>query len=74
MELSEVLDYCQNDLEFDNCREYIIEHGAEGLTREEFMTLETCSDEDALPILVKAAENGCMHIWAVAYRVRKTFE
>jgi len=35
MELNEILDYCQNDLEFDNCREYIIEHGAEGLTREE---------------------------------------
>ena len=73
-ELKTVLDYCQNDLEFDNCVEYIIEYGAEGLTRDELENLMTLSDKDAEPILVKAAENGCMHIWAVAYRVRKQCE
>ena len=74
-DMEAVLDYCQTDDEFDSFREFINENGAQGLTRKEFMTLETCSDDDAYPILAKAAKiKSCNHIWAVAYRVRKTFE
>ena len=73
-DLEAVLDYCQTDDEFDSFCEFISENGAEGLTREGFMAFETCSAEEAYPILAKAAENGCNHIWAVAYRVRKSMK
>ena len=35
-----VLDYCQDDGEFDSFRDYILEHGPKALTREEFNTIE----------------------------------
>ena len=73
-DLEAVLDYCQTDDEFDSFIDFIIGNGAEGLTSKELVKLSSCSNEEAYSILAKAAENGCNHIWAVAYRVRKSMK
>lgn len=67
-----LVDYCQDDREWDDFREQLIDNSGD-LTDEEREVLEENSNSDkAQEILERMAEDRSeTHPWAIAHRIRK---
>lgn len=73
-DLEAILNYCQDDGEWDDFRDYLCEDGNDFLTDEELDIMRSDSHkiiDKQIKIMLKVAKNKkCSHIWAVAQRVR----
>lgn len=71
-DLIDLLDYCQDDSEWQDFWFYLNENYDAVLTESELEILAMGDDDEVQAILEKAAEKDYVkHIWAIAHRIRQ---
>jgi hypothetical protein len=78
-DIEALLDYCQDDREWESFWEQICDNGSDALTNGEnlyFQRRKNPIDNEAIQELMEKAamDPNQNHIWAIAHRIRKELE